>query len=66
MIRACSTNGRKRGTFKLLVGKPEENIPLGRPKHGWVNNIKLDLGQLRWGGMDWIGLAQDMASGGFL
>jgi hypothetical protein len=63
MIRACSTNGKKRSTFKLLVRKPERNRPLGRPRHGWVNNIKLELGEIRWGGTDWIGLAQDRESG---
>jgi hypothetical protein len=41
------------------VGNPEGKKPLGRPSHRWVDNIKMDLGEIEWGGMDWIGLAQD-------
>jgi hypothetical protein len=41
------------------VGKPEGKIPLGRPTHRRVDNIKTDLGKICFGGMDWIGLAQD-------
>jgi hypothetical protein len=44
----CSTNGEKRKAYRLLVGKPEGKIPLGR----WVDNMG-------WGDVDWIGLAQD-------
>jgi hypothetical protein len=43
----------------LLVGKPEGKRPLGRPRLGCLDNIKMDLGETEWGGMDWIGLAQD-------
>jgi hypothetical protein len=43
---------------RILVGKPEGNIPLGRPRRRWVDNIRMDIGE-KWGGMDWIGLAQD-------
>jgi hypothetical protein len=60
---ACSTNGRgggeKRNAYRLFVGKPEGKRALGRPRRRWVDNIKLDLGELGWGGVDWIGLAQD-------
>jgi hypothetical protein len=42
-----------------LVGKPEGKRPLERPKRKWVDNIKLDLLEIGWGGVDWIGLAQD-------
>jgi hypothetical protein len=42
--------------YRLLVGKPEGNRPLGRPRHRWVDNIKIDLGEIRWGGMDWSDL----------
>jgi hypothetical protein len=45
--------------YKILVGKPEEKRPLGRTSRRWVNNIKMDLRELRWRGMDWIDLAQD-------
>jgi hypothetical protein len=43
----------------LLVGKPEGKRPLQRPSCRWVDNIKIDVGETGWGGMDWIGLAQD-------
>jgi hypothetical protein len=54
--------GERRNAYRLLVGKR----PLGRPRWRWVDNIKMDLGEIRWGGMDWIGLAQDRASGELL
>jgi hypothetical protein len=41
------------------VGKPEGKRPLGRPRRGWVENSKMDLGEIGWGGVDWIGVAQD-------
>jgi hypothetical protein len=44
---------------RLLVGKPEGKRPLGRPRRRWVDNIKMDLLEIGWGGLDWIGLAQD-------
>jgi hypothetical protein len=40
------------------VGKPEGKRPLGRPRRRWVDNIKMDLLEIGWGGVDWIGLAQ--------
>jgi hypothetical protein len=40
------------------VGKPEGKRPLGRPKHMWMDNIKIDLREIRWDGMEWIDLAQ--------
>jgi hypothetical protein len=46
-------------SFRLLVGKPEGKRPLGRPRHKWADNIKIDLLKIGWGGVDWIGLAQD-------
>jgi hypothetical protein len=51
--------GEKRNACKLLVGKPERMRPLGRPTHRWLDNIKIDLLKIGWGGADWIGLAQD-------
>jgi hypothetical protein len=42
-----------------LVGKPEGKRPLGLPRHRWVDNIKMDLIEIDWGSVDWIGLAQD-------
>jgi hypothetical protein len=51
--------GERRGVRRVLVGKPEGKRPLGRPKHRWENNIKMDLQEMRCGGMDCIDLAQD-------
>jgi hypothetical protein len=59
MVRPCSRNGEKKNAYRLLVGKPEGKRPLGRPRRRWVDNIKLDLGEVGWGDVDWIGLAQD-------
>jgi hypothetical protein len=41
MGRACSTNGEKRNTYRIWVGKPEGKRPLGRQRHRWVDNIKI-------------------------
>jgi hypothetical protein len=46
--------GEKRNAYRLLVGKPEGKIPLGRPRRRWVDNIKMDLLEIGWGGVDWI------------
>jgi hypothetical protein len=43
------------------MGKPESKRPLERPRHRWVNNIKMDLREIGWDGMDWIDLTQDRA-----
>jgi hypothetical protein len=51
--------GEKRNAYRLLVGKPEGKRPLGRPRRRWVDNIRMDLGEMGWGDLDWIGLAQD-------
>ena len=48
-----------RGVHKVLVGKPEGNKPLGRPRHRWEDNIKMDPQEVGCGGMDWNELAQD-------
>jgi hypothetical protein len=52
MGRACSTNGGKRNAYRILVGKPEGRKPLGRPRRGWVDNIKMDLREIGWDWMD--------------
>jgi len=49
--------GESRGVCRILVGKPEEKRPLGRPKRRWEDNINMDLQKLGGGGMDWIELA---------
>jgi hypothetical protein len=51
--------GEKRNVYRLLVRKPEGKGPLGRPRHRWVDNIMMDLGEVGWGDVDWIGLAKD-------
>jgi hypothetical protein len=43
---------------RILMGKPEGKRPLGRPRHRWVDNIKMDLGEIGWGRMNWIDLTQ--------
>jgi hypothetical protein len=55
----CSTNGEKRYAYRILVGKPEENRPLGRTRHRCEDIIRMDLREIQWGGMDGIDLAQD-------
>jgi len=56
---ACSTYGGEEGIYRGLVVKPEGKRPLGRPRHGLEDNIKMDLQEVGNGIMDWIGLAQD-------
>jgi hypothetical protein len=51
--------GEKRNAYRLLVGKPEGKRPLGRPRRRRVDNISMDLGEVEWGDVDWIGLAKD-------
>jgi hypothetical protein len=56
---SCITKGDKRNAYRLLVGKPERKRPLGRPRRRWVDNIRMHLGEVGWGDVDWIGLDQD-------
>jgi hypothetical protein len=51
--------GERMDAYRLLVGKPEGKRPLGRRRRRWVDNIGMDLGELEWGDVGWIGLAQD-------
>jgi hypothetical protein len=44
---------------RILVGNPEGKRPLGRPRRRWVDNIKINLREIGWDGMDWIDLAKD-------
>jgi hypothetical protein len=60
---ACSADGEEKGVYRVLVGKPEGKNPLERPSRRWEGNIRMDLQEVRCGGMDWIGLAEDIDSG---
>jgi hypothetical protein len=51
--------GKMRNVYKILVGKPEGKRPLGRPRRRLMQNIKMDLREVKWDGMNWIDLAQD-------
>jgi hypothetical protein len=51
--------GEKGNVYSLLAGKPEGKRPLGRPRHRWIDNIKMDLLEIGLGVVEWIGLAQD-------
>jgi hypothetical protein len=51
--------GEKRNAYRLLVGKLEGKRPLGRPRRRWVDNIRMNLGEVGWEDVDWIGLDQD-------
>jgi hypothetical protein len=53
--------GEKKYAYRILVGKPGGKRPLGRPRRRWVDNIKLDLREIEWDGMNWFDLAQDSA-----
>jgi hypothetical protein len=51
--------GEKRNVYRLLVGKPEGKRQLGRQRRRWMDNIRMDLVDVGWGNVDWIGLVQD-------
>jgi hypothetical protein len=51
--------GERRGVYRVLLGKPEGQRPLGRPMRGWEDNIKMDLQEVECVGVNWIELAQD-------
>jgi hypothetical protein len=51
--------GEKRNVYRLLVGKPDRKRPRGRPRHRWIDNIKIDLLEIGLSVVDWIGMAQD-------
>jgi hypothetical protein len=51
--------GANTNSYRILIGKPEKNRPLGRPRRRWMDNIKMDLREIGWDGMDWIDLVQN-------
>jgi hypothetical protein len=50
--------GNKSNAYRIFVGKPGGKRPLGRRRYRWVDNIKMDLREISWGGVDWIDMAQ--------
>jgi hypothetical protein len=54
MDRTCSTNRKKMNSYRILVGKPEGKRPLGKLRHRWMDNIKMDLREIDR--MEWYGL----------
>jgi hypothetical protein len=59
MDRACSTNGPEKNAYRIMVEKPKGKRPLERPRRIWLDNIKMDVIEIGWSGMDWTDLAQD-------
>jgi hypothetical protein len=55
--RHVARKRKKRNAYRSLVGNPEEKRPLERPRRGWVDNIKMDLGEIGLGDVDWVGVA---------
>jgi hypothetical protein len=58
-VRHLARMGEERKLYKVLVEKPERKRPLGRLRHRWEDWIRMDLGGIGWGGMEWVQLAQD-------
>ena len=61
-VRHVARVGERRYLYRVLVGKPEGNRPLGRPRHRWEDNIKMDLQEVEFRIMDCIELAEDRDS----
>jgi len=57
--RHVACKRERRGVYSVFVGKPEGKRQVGRPRHRWEDNIKMDLQEMGCGGIDWIELAQD-------
>jgi hypothetical protein len=57
--RKLTSTGKKGSAYKVLVGNPEVQTPLGRPRHRWEGNIKMDLKEIGWEDMDWMYFAPD-------
>jgi hypothetical protein len=58
-VRHVADIGEMRNRYKILVGKPEGKRPLGRRRHRWEDNIRMDLRELGWHSVEWMHLAQD-------
>jgi hypothetical protein len=55
-VEQVARMGKKGNVYRLLIGKPEGKRPLGRPRRGWIGNIKAGLLEIGLGSLDWIGL----------
>jgi hypothetical protein len=55
--------GEERKVHRVLVGKPERKKPLGRPRHRWEDEIRMDLRETGWGSVEWIQLSQGSGCG---
>jgi hypothetical protein len=60
MGREFSTNWEKKNAYRILTRKPKEKRALGKPRRGWVDDIKMDHREIGWDVVDWIGMAQDI------
>jgi hypothetical protein len=49
----------KMNAYRILMGNPEGKRPLGGPRYRWVDNVRIDLGEIRWDDVDWIDVAED-------
>jgi hypothetical protein len=58
-VRHVARMGEVRCAYNILVGRPQGRRPLGRPRRRWEDNIKMNLGEIGFGDVDWIHLAQD-------
>jgi hypothetical protein len=54
VVKSWSTHARLRNAYKVLVGKPERSRPLGRPKCGWRDAVKIDFKEIIWEGLYWV------------
>jgi hypothetical protein len=59
MDREYSMHGEKRNAYRILVEKPEAKRPLGEPRRRWEDDIKMDLRDIEWDGVDWIDVVKD-------
>jgi hypothetical protein len=57
-----SRMGEKRNAYRLLAGKSEGKRPLGRPRRRWVDNIRMDLGEVMWTGLVWLRIGTDLVN----
>jgi hypothetical protein len=64
--RHVARMGEGRNVYRVLVGKPEGKRPFERQRRRWEDGIKIDLGEIGWGGVGWIYLAQVGTTGGLL